>query len=42
MATGESTGFVKVIADKRTDTILGVHAFGPAAADIVQQGVVAM
>ena len=42
LATGESTGFVKVIADKRTDTILGVHAFGPAAADIIQQGVVAM
>tara|TARA_B100001121_G_scaffold21903_1_gene16984 strand:+ start:12218 stop:13636 length:1419 start_codon:yes stop_codon:yes gene_type:complete len=42
LATGESTGFVKVIADKRTDTILGVHAFGPSAADIVQQGVVAM
>ena len=42
LATGETIGFVKVIADKRTDTILGVHAFGPAAADIVQQGVVAM
>ena len=42
LATGQSTGFVKVIADKKTDTILGVHAFGPSAADIVQQGVVAM
>ena len=42
LATGESTGFVKVIADKKTDAILGVHAFGPSAADIVQQGVVAM
>ncbi|MDA9268979.1 dihydrolipoyl dehydrogenase [Gammaproteobacteria bacterium] len=42
LATGESIGFVKVIADKKTDTILGVHAFGPSAADIVQQGVVAM
>jgi dihydrolipoamide dehydrogenase len=42
LATGESTGFIKVIADKKTDTILGVHAFGPSAADIVQQGVVAM
>ena len=42
LASGESTGFIKVIADKRTDTILGVHAFGPSAADIVQQGVVAM
>ena len=42
LATGESKGFVKVIADKKTDIILGVHAFGPSAADIVQQGVVAM
>lgn len=42
LASGESIGFVKVIADKKTDTILGVHAFGPSAADIVQQGVVAM
>lgn len=42
LATGESAGFVKVIAHKKTDTILGVHAFGPSAADIVQQGVVAM
>ena len=42
LATGESTGFVKVIAEKKTDTILGVHVFGPAAADIVQQAVVAM
>ena len=42
LACGESTGFIKVIADKKTDTILGVHAFGPSAADIVQQGVVAM
>jgi len=42
LASGESTGFIKVIADKKTDTILGVHAFGPSAADIVQQGVIAM
>ena len=42
LASGEGAGFIKVIADKKTDTILGVHAFGPSAADIVQQGVVAM
>ena len=42
LASGESTGFIKIIANKKTDTILGVHAFGPSAADIVQQGVVAM
>ena len=42
LASGENIGFVKVIADKKTDTVLGVHAFGPSAADIVQQGVIAM
>tara|TARA_B100000287_G_C20660386_1_gene789922 strand:- start:175 stop:1596 length:1422 start_codon:yes stop_codon:yes gene_type:complete len=42
IASGQTTGFVKIIADKKTDTILGVHAFGPSAAEIVQQGVVAM
>ena len=42
MAAGETTGFVKVIADKETDIVVGVHAFGPSAADIIQQGVVAM
>ena len=42
LTSGEGSGFIKVIADKKTDTILGVHAFGPSAADIVQQGVIAM
>ena len=35
-------GFVKVIADRETDEILGVHVFGPSAADLVQQAVIAM
>ena len=42
LTSGESTGFVKVIADKETDEILGVHVFGPSAADLVQQAVIAM
>jgi len=42
LASDESVGFVKIVADKKTDTILGVHAFGPAAAEIVQQGAIAM
>jgi len=42
LAAGETPGFVKVIADKETDLVLGVHAFGPSAADIVQQGILAM
>ena len=42
LTSGESTGFVKLIADKGTDKILGVHVFGPSAADIVQQAVIAI
>ena len=38
----DSVGSVKVLADKKDDTILGVHVFGPSAADIVQQAVIAM
>ena len=42
LTSGESTGFVKIISDKGTDKILGVHVFGPSAADIVQQAIIAM
>tara|TARA_B100001109_G_scaffold42191_1_gene33467 strand:+ start:1930 stop:3348 length:1419 start_codon:yes stop_codon:yes gene_type:complete len=42
LAVDQSVGFVKVLSDKRTDTILGVHVFGPAAAEIVQQALISM
>lgn len=42
LTSGESNGFVKIISDKGTDKILGVHVFGPSAADIVQQAIIAM
>ena len=42
LAVSESIGFVKLLSDKKTDAILGVHVFGPAAADIVQQALIAM
>jgi len=42
LAVSESTGFVKLLSDKKTDAILGVHVFGPAAADIVQQALISM
>jgi len=42
LTSGESLGLVKVIADKDTDKILGVHVFGSAAADIVQEAIIAM
>lgn len=41
-ASEESEGFVKVLADKTTDEILGVHMIGPRAADMISEAVVAM
>ena len=34
--------FVKVLADKTTDEILGVHMIGPRTADMIAEAVVAM
>ena len=42
LAIDESVGSVKILADKVTDTILGIHVFGPSAAELVQQGLIAM
>ena len=42
LAVNQSEGFVKVLTDIKTDTILGVHVFGPAAAEIVQQALISM
>lgn len=41
-ASEESDGFVKVLADKATDEILGVHMIGPRVADMISEAVVAM
>ena len=42
MASGESDGFVKIIADAETDRVLGVHILGPQASEIIAQAVIAM
>ena len=42
LASGETDGFVKIIADAKTDRILGAHAIGQSAADLVQQMVITM
>ncbi len=42
VASNEKNGFVKVIADKKTDEILGVHMIGPRTADMIGEAVVAM
>lgn len=41
-ASMDLDGFVKVLADKTTDEILGVHIIGARAADLIIEGVVAM
>lgn len=41
-ASNESEGFVKVLADKLTDEILGVHMIGPRCADLIGEAVLAM
>jgi dihydrolipoamide dehydrogenase len=41
-ASEEKDGFIKVLADKRTDEILGVHMIGPRVADLIAEAVVAM
>ncbi|MCX8112539.1 MAG: dihydrolipoyl dehydrogenase [Bacteroidia bacterium] len=38
-AAHESRGFVKVIADAKTDLLLGMHIVGPRAADLIGIGV---
>ena len=39
---GEEEGFVKVVADRRYDEILGVHIIGPHATEIIHEAIVAM
>lgn len=41
-ASGDTDGFIKVIADEKTDEILGVHMIGARAADLIAEAVVAM
>ncbi|MEQ9373880.1 MAG: dihydrolipoyl dehydrogenase [Imperialibacter sp.] len=41
-ASGDVDGLVKVLADKQTDEILGIHIVGARAADMIAAGVTAM
>jgi dihydrolipoamide dehydrogenase len=41
-ASMDLDGFVKIIADKATDEILGVHMIGARCADLISEAVVAM
>ncbi|MBI3354563.1 MAG: dihydrolipoyl dehydrogenase [Nitrospirae bacterium] len=41
-AMGEIAGMAKIIADAKTDKVLGIHIIGAHAADLVHEGAVAM
>ena len=41
-ASADTDGFVKILADKATDEILGFHIVGARAADLIAEAVVAM
>ena len=41
-ALGDTTGMVKLLADAKTDEILGVHIVGPMASELIAEAVVAM
>ena len=42
LGMGETTGFVKMLADATTDRILGVHIIGASASELISEAVVAM
>jgi dihydrolipoamide dehydrogenase len=41
-ALGDTTGMVKMLADAKTDEILGVHIIGPQASELISEATVAM
>jgi dihydrolipoamide dehydrogenase len=41
-ASGDTDGLVKILADKTTDEVLGVHIIGARAADLISEAVTAM
>ncbi|NLR75666.1 dihydrolipoyl dehydrogenase [Leeia aquatica] len=42
LGLGHADGFVKVLADAKTDRVLGVHIIGPFASEMVAEAVMAM
>lgn len=41
-ALGDTTGFVKILADEATDEVLGVHIIGPQASELIAEAVTIM
>jgi dihydrolipoamide dehydrogenase len=42
LGQGDTTGFIKMLADTKTDQILGVHIIGTNASELISEAVVAM
>ena len=42
MITGDTTGFVKIVGDKRYDEVLGVHIIGPRATELIAEASLGM
>lgn len=41
-ASGDTDGFIKILADEKTDEVLGVHMIGARTADLIAEAVTAM
>ncbi len=41
-ANGDTEGFVKILADARTDKVLGCHILGPDAGNLIHEAVIAI
>ena len=41
-ANGDTEGFVKILADAKTDRVLGVHIIGPDAGTLIAEAALAM
>ena len=41
-ALGDTRGLVKIVADRKTDRVLGVHMIGPMVSELIAEGVAAM
>ena len=39
---GETDGFVKIVADRKYDEVLGVHMIGPRSTELVAEAVLAL
>jgi dihydrolipoamide dehydrogenase len=42
MIVGETSGFVKIVADARYDEVLGVHIIGPKATEVIAEATLGM